>query len=209
MESLFIKEFLAKGIDLSSTTNFFCDLCHDNAHNSNGGYCLFENKENPSYSISPFTFSCNRCYDKFIIERDFTNLKNYETQIQQFKIGIDAERYYKMNKDNTFYENMYLFKKDQKAGKYGEDYKKTEFNLISFISRRNTNDIQEYLNNPEILEENKEKINNALVTCTNCGNHGRRKELQVCSNCKIARYCNEICQKNGWVTHKKICILRD
>ena len=207
METIVAKALFSGGVDLSSTTGIFCDLCHDDAHNSNGGYCLLENKENPSYSISPFTFSCNRCFDKFIIKRDFTNLKNYEIQIQQFKIGIDAERYYEMNKDNTFYENRYIFKKDQKAGNYGEDYKQTEFNLICFISQ-DKNDVQEYLNNPVIFEENKEKVNNALVTCTNCKNHGRRKELQVCSNCKIARYCNEICQRNDWNTHKRICTLK-
>ena len=71
------------------------------------------------------------------------------------------------------------------------------------------NDIQEYLNNSEILEEMTEKVNNVLVTCTYCKNHGRRKELQVCSNCKIARYCNEICQRKDWNSHKRICTLRE
>ncbi len=201
-----MEDFFAGGVDFISKTNFFCYLCHGKAHDSQGGYCLRENKENPSYSISPFTFSCDRCYDKFIINRDFTNMNEFENYIVTYKIGITAERYYKMNEKNTFYENIFLFKKNQKAGKYGEDYKQTEFSLISFISKKG-NDIQEYLNNPVIFEEIKEKVKSALVTCTNCKSHGSRKQFQVCSNCKIARYCNIKCQRNDWNSHKKICTL--
>lgn len=41
--------------------------------------------------------------------------------------------------------------------------------------------------------------------CFNCRS---MKSLHVCSNCRIARYCSEECQKKAWVTHKKLCKLK-
>jgi hypothetical protein len=44
-----------------------------------------------------------------------------------------------------------------------------------------------------------------IWTCNSCGASGARK---VCSNCKITRYCNRICQKAHWRTggHENMCV---
>ncbi len=38
--------------------------------------------------------------------------------------------------------------------------------------------------------------------CRNCFKYAE----YVCSNCKIACYCTDTCQKNHWIKHKKLCI---
>jgi hypothetical protein len=40
--------------------------------------------------------------------------------------------------------------------------------------------------------------------CSYCEAQNNRK-MMMCSNCRTVRYCNEICQKNDWATHKKNC----
>lgn len=39
--------------------------------------------------------------------------------------------------------------------------------------------------------------------CSTCGHEG--KDLKKCSKCKMAQYCNRICQKLHWFNHKKFC----
>ena len=38
--------------------------------------------------------------------------------------------------------------------------------------------------------------------CTSCAKISK-VPLKRCSSCKMARYCNEDCQKTDWATHKK------
>ncbi|XP_061771516.1 ankyrin repeat and MYND domain-containing protein 2a [Nerophis ophidion] len=38
--------------------------------------------------------------------------------------------------------------------------------------------------------------------CTSCGEKGAEKR---CSVCKMVMYCNQVCQKMHWFTHKKVC----
>ncbi|EUC54443.1 MYND finger protein [Rhizoctonia solani AG-3 Rhs1AP] len=37
-----------------------------------------------------------------------------------------------------------------------------------------------------------------------CGGPGK-PELRACSQCKQARYCSVLCQRQGWKAHKKYC----
>lgn len=41
--------------------------------------------------------------------------------------------------------------------------------------------------------------------CRNCEKSGKRKEMKVCSRCKISWYCSQKCQKEYWNKHKKFC----
>ena len=42
--------------------------------------------------------------------------------------------------------------------------------------------------------------------CFCCLAHENNDELMaICSVCLIARYCNEVCQKKDWTTHKPLC----
>ena len=43
--------------------------------------------------------------------------------------------------------------------------------------------------------------------CANCGVEGG-VSLKMCKSCMQAKYCNAICQKTHWATHKKDCKLR-
>lgn len=38
--------------------------------------------------------------------------------------------------------------------------------------------------------------------CTSCGEKGAEKR---CSICKMVIYCDQVCQKMHWFTHKKVC----
>eukprot|EP01084_Bolivina_argentea_P316722 549072_1 len=38
--------------------------------------------------------------------------------------------------------------------------------------------------------------------CFNCGKHGA---TLLCGRCKMARYCNVLCQRNDWKSHKPKC----
>lgn len=43
-------------------------------------------------------------------------------------------------------------------------------------------------------------------SCGGCGEELKAKGIRKsCSACKLARYCNEECQKNAWPTHKGLC----
>ncbi|GBE84918.1 hypothetical protein BKA93DRAFT_827081 [Sparassis latifolia] len=56
-------------------------------------------------------------------------------------------------------------------------------------------------------EERKENLNNILVPCdADCGKVLPRNELKLCSRCKQARYCSQVCQKVDWrARHKAEC----
>ncbi|CUG92532.1 MYND finger domain-like protein, putative [Bodo saltans] len=45
--------------------------------------------------------------------------------------------------------------------------------------------------------------------CNHCrtrgGADGSSKKLLQCSRCKEAKYCNAVCQKADWPTHKQVC----
>ncbi|OTA92124.1 hypothetical protein M434DRAFT_32124 [Hypoxylon sp. CO27-5] len=43
--------------------------------------------------------------------------------------------------------------------------------------------------------------------CFNCGAKG--VELQKCTQCKMAQYCNKTCQREDWSIHKRVCEVRD
>lgn len=42
--------------------------------------------------------------------------------------------------------------------------------------------------------------------CWNCSKQEYRKILRLCSQCKVAYYCNKKCQKIHWKRHKCLCI---
>jgi tetratricopeptide (TPR) repeat protein len=41
--------------------------------------------------------------------------------------------------------------------------------------------------------------------CADCGGGG---SLKACKSCMLVKYCNADCQRNHWLTHKKLCKLR-
>lgn len=41
--------------------------------------------------------------------------------------------------------------------------------------------------------------------CSNCG--VTSNSMLVCGSCKIARYCNEECQRKSWPEHKTCCAI--
>ena len=43
-------------------------------------------------------------------------------------------------------------------------------------------------------------------TCAMCGNVD--KELKVCSRCRKAYYCNQVCQKTHYPKHKRHCVVK-
>jgi hypothetical protein len=43
-----------------------------------------------------------------------------------------------------------------------------------------------------------------LETCCNCC--GKRNATKMCTGCKSARYCDQICQKQAWKDHKPKCV---
>lgn len=47
--------------------------------------------------------------------------------------------------------------------------------------------------------------NQVAETAKNCFNCYAENSLKRCINCKVARYCNQSCQKNHWKTHKMLC----
>jgi len=42
------------------------------------------------------------------------------------------------------------------------------------------------------------------ITCWSCQRVSETKweDLKVCSGCKLAKYCNQLCQKEEWKRHK-------
>jgi hypothetical protein len=50
---------------------------------------------------------------------------------------------------------------------------------------------------------------NAMMTnncCAECGQEeGGVVSLKTCKSCKLVKYCNALCQRNHWATHKKDC----
>jgi TPR repeat protein len=50
-------------------------------------------------------------------------------------------------------------------------------------------------------------MNQINVCCAECGEEGGAR-LKVCKSCMQVKYCNAICQKKHWPTHKKQCKLR-
>ena len=45
------------------------------------------------------------------------------------------------------------------------------------------------------------------VCCADCGEAGGAS-LKVCKACMSVKYCNDACQMNHWLKHKKLCKLR-
>ncbi|KAI0141084.1 hypothetical protein F4776DRAFT_546606 [Hypoxylon sp. NC0597] len=54
-----------------------------------------------------------------------------------------------------------------------------------------------------------EQPTSAMVSkiCLNCGKN--EVELQKCTRCKMAQYCNKSCQRDDWPIHKRVCEARD
>jgi hypothetical protein len=50
-------------------------------------------------------------------------------------------------------------------------------------------------------------MNQINACCAQCGFVGGAS-LKVCKACMGVKYCNAVCQKNHWATHKKQCKLR-
>jgi hypothetical protein len=52
-------------------------------------------------------------------------------------------------------------------------------------------------------------IHNIMTTNNCCADCGEKEEgvvsLKVCKSCMSVKYCNAVCQKNHWATHKKEC----
>ena len=44
-----------------------------------------------------------------------------------------------------------------------------------------------------------------IVKCMSCQTSKRRDEMSMCSQCKVALYCQRECQLNHWQSHKKQC----
>lgn len=42
--------------------------------------------------------------------------------------------------------------------------------------------------------------------CMSCGRRGELFELKKCARCSIAFYCDDLCQRADWATHKKQCV---
>ncbi|XP_075059652.1 histone-lysine N-methyltransferase SMYD3 isoform X2 [Mixophyes fleayi] len=56
---------------------------------------------------------------------------------------------------------------------------------------------------PYVYTVSREKSRRA-VACDHCLR--RTEKLQRCSQCKFARYCDSLCQKNAWKDHKRECL---
>ncbi|KAJ7905922.1 hypothetical protein B0H13DRAFT_1881190 [Mycena leptocephala] len=46
-------------------------------------------------------------------------------------------------------------------------------------------------------------------TCASCKTVKWKREIKTCRGCGTAVYCDEVCQRNHWPTHKKECIRYD
>ena len=53
------------------------------------------------------------------------------------------------------------------------------------------------------------KLQPRVDMCLHCKRIKERSELRVCSNCKIAAYCSEQCQRAAWPKHKVKCNLSE
>ena len=41
--------------------------------------------------------------------------------------------------------------------------------------------------------------------CGFCGRDGDGSKLRLCSGCLDERYCDEVCQREHWKSHKRVC----
>ncbi len=190
-----------------------CDICHEDGSKSKGGFILIEKEGTESSKLGP-TYACNSCYHKFTCvsmeDRKKLPLNSYQKIAIKNNIGTDPEKYYEMDENKTFKENVINFKRETREIQgLGKPWKCE----VAFSKKEEDNDnkssSESIFSKKEEDNDNKsssEPIDRAFYkSCCVCKKVIETYQIKRCSNCKMAYYCSKECQKKDWKEHKKFC----
>ena len=195
LESQILKIFNVFGHNITDGTIIKCDLCYRDGSEFKGGVIIKEKEGSVSFQFGDMTFSCNNCFNIITCASDeerkkLKDLNKYQIQAIKQKIGTDPEEYGYFNPDRTFKENVIRYKQENPNHSSWKCIAKLE---DESNSNRNKN-----------KEQDKGRFSRM---CKNCQQVFEAKDLKRCSQCRMAYYCSQDCQKKDWkLGHKKDCI---